>query len=84
MRVIVAAFRLAGRVELIAGGEGGGDVGRGVAGRSASIGTAVLAREERDRVGKGERNEGKRQKSKKLGMKICISLAWCRFQCEGR
>jgi hypothetical protein len=75
VRVVVVAFGLAGCIEVITGGKGGGDVVRGVAGVAAGVGTAVLPGEEGDRGGKGEREEGNRYESKKLGGRMCVSLA---------
>jgi hypothetical protein len=74
VRVVVATFSLARGVEAIAGGEGVGDVGGGVAGRTAGIGARVLAGEEGDWGGEGEREEGKRQESEKLGKRERVSF----------
>jgi hypothetical protein len=60
VRIAAGAFGRAGGVEVVASGEGSGDVRRGVAGAAAGVGTGVLAGEQGDWGGEGEREEAER------------------------
>ena len=59
-------FSRAGAVEIVAGGDGGGDVARAVAGAAAGVGARVLAGEEGDGCREGEGEEGERDEGQEL------------------